>query len=130
MLPGNAANYGATPNGSGGNTGTPERLGRFDRQAFGQDRIGREGKAGMLLGAAERQHGAVVVPHPVLDHLPVHVGDAHAGPPAAGDRAAPGRSFPQIGGAANGGHGPAASTASQFVRPDSRQSSTTHLWCS
>ena len=57
-----------------------ERLGGVGRHAFGEDAVDREPQMAVLLGAAERQHRAVVVPQ-VLFHLhPVHVGNAHVDP--------------------------------------------------
>ena len=54
-----------------------ERLGGVGRDAFREDAIDREPQVAVLFRAAERQHGAVVVPQ-VLFHLhPVHVGNAH-----------------------------------------------------
>ena len=56
-----------------------ERFGGFGRDALGQDAVDREAQIGMLLGAAERQHRAVVVPQVFLHLHPVHVRDAHVG---------------------------------------------------
>src|SRR5262249_15202219 len=55
----------------------PERLSGFGRLAFGENAVDGEPKMGMLFGAAERQHGAVVVLQILLNLHPVHVRDAH-----------------------------------------------------
>ena len=75
--PGNSRKYGVTPYGTHRKHRHAERLGGVGRHAFGQDAVDREPQVAVLLGAAERQHGAVVVPQ-VFFHLhPVHVGNAH-----------------------------------------------------
>ena len=57
-----------------------ERLGGLGRDPFGEDAIDREPQVAVLLGAAERQYRAVVVPQVLFDLHPVHVGDAHVDP--------------------------------------------------
>ena len=55
----------------------PQRLRRLDGDSLGQDRVDRQAQIRVLLGRADRQHGAVV-PAAWSSHLhPVHVGDAH-----------------------------------------------------
>ena len=54
-----------------------ERLGGVGRDALGQDAIDGEPQMAVLLGAAERQHRAVVALQVLLHLHPVHVGDAH-----------------------------------------------------
>ena len=55
-----------------------EGLGGIERQLVAQDAVDREAEAGMLLGAAERQHAAVVLLQPGLDLAPVHRAHVHA----------------------------------------------------
>ena len=50
-----------------------EWFGRLGRDAFGEDRIGGQRQAGMLLGAAQWQRAPVIVADPVLHHAPVHL---------------------------------------------------------
>ena len=78
--PGNSRKYGVTPYGTTGKHRHAERLGGLGRDPFGEDAVDREPQVAVLLGAAERQHGAVVVPQVLLDLHPVHVGDAHVDP--------------------------------------------------
>ncbi len=75
--PGNSRKYGVTPYGDDREHRHAERLGGLDGDAFGQDAVDGEAEVAVLLGAAERQHGAVVVLQVLLDLHPVHVGDAH-----------------------------------------------------
>ena len=54
-----------------------ERLGGLGGDALGEDAVHREPQMAVLLGAAERKHGAVVVLQVLLDLHPVHVANAH-----------------------------------------------------
>src|SRR2546425_4288352 len=54
-----------------------ERLGRFHRDALGEDRIGPDREVAVLFGGSDRQHDAVVMLEVVLEHLPVAVVDPH-----------------------------------------------------
>ena len=54
-----------------------ERLRGFRRDALGQDGIDRKRELRVLLGAAQRQHGAVVVAQIGFDLLPVALGNPH-----------------------------------------------------
>ena len=60
-----------------------ERLGGLDRDALGQDRVGGQAQVRVLLGAADRQHRAIVALELLLDLHPVHRRDLHprASPP-------------------------------------------------
>ena len=57
-----------------------KRLRSLNRNPLRQDGVSGERQPGMLLDAAERQHAAVVVAQPILDHPPVHLRNAHAIP--------------------------------------------------
>ncbi len=56
-----------------------QRGGGLGRHLLGQDTVYAQAQVGVLLGAAQRQHGAVVVRQVVLDLLPVHLGYSHSG---------------------------------------------------
>ena len=53
-----------------------ERLGGLGGDALGENAVDGEPEMAVLLGAAERKHGAVVVLQVLLDLHPVHVADA------------------------------------------------------
>ena len=55
-----------------------ERLGGFDRDTLGEDAVGGEAEVSVLLGAAERNHGAIVPRQIALDLHPVGARDPHA----------------------------------------------------
>ena len=55
-----------------------ERLRRLHRYPLREDRVHAERELRMLLGAAKRQHAAVVAAQIGLDMHPVAVGDPHA----------------------------------------------------
>ena len=75
--PGNSRKYGVTPYATTGKHRNAERLGGFGGDALGKDAVDGEPEVAVLFGAAEREHGAVVVLQVLLDLHPVHVGDAH-----------------------------------------------------
>jgi hypothetical protein len=54
-----------------------ERFGRFRGDLLGQDAVDGQPEVAVLLGAAERQHGAVITSQVGLDLHPIHVADAH-----------------------------------------------------
>ncbi len=58
-----------------------QRLGGVGSHTFGQDAVDGQSQMRVLLGAAERQHRAIVVAQVLLDLHPVHVRDAHVGLP-------------------------------------------------
>src|SRR6185295_14806189 len=51
--------------------------GGIDRDPLGEDAIDHQAQLRMLLGAADREDGAVVLLHVVLHLHPVHVMDSH-----------------------------------------------------
>src|SRR5262249_5940828 len=57
----------------------PQRLRGLDRDALGENAVGGEAQVGVLLGAAQREHGAVVARQVLLDLPPVERRDTHAG---------------------------------------------------
>jgi hypothetical protein len=57
--------------------GHAERFSRLGRHAIGEDVVGREAQVCMLLGAADRKHGAVFLLEQPFDLGPVEIGDAH-----------------------------------------------------
>src|SRR5438552_384347 len=55
----------------------PEWLGRLDRDALGQDRVGADRQIAVLLRRSDGHHDPVVVREIFLEHLPVAVVDPH-----------------------------------------------------
>ena len=78
-----------TPYGTTGNTGTPSgsAASAATRSGRMQSTVSRRWR--VLLGAAERQHRAVVVPQVLLHLHPVHVGNAHVGLQVRGSSRSP-----------------------------------------
>ena len=62
-----------------GEHGNTERLGGIHGDALRQDAIDGEPQIAVLFGAAQWQHGTVVVPQVLLHLHPVHVADSHVG---------------------------------------------------